>query len=46
MPLRLAVTGGAPSPDIDLTLYLVGKTACLRRIEQAIVYINQNAKSE
>ena len=36
MPLRTAVTGGAPSPDLDLTLYLVGKQACLRRIDQAI----------
>jgi glutamyl-tRNA synthetase len=43
MPLRLAVTGGAPSPDLDLTLYLVGKDTCLRRVEQAIEYIRQNA---
>jgi glutamyl-tRNA synthetase len=42
MPLRLAVTGGAPSPDLDLTLYLVGKDACLRRIDQAIEFINNN----
>jgi glutamyl-tRNA synthetase len=42
MPLRLAVTGGAPSPDLDLTLYLVGKAACLRRIDQAIEFINNN----
>ena len=40
MPLRTAVTGGAPSPDLDLTLYLVGKEACLRRIDQAIAEIN------
>ncbi len=39
MPLRLAVTGGQPSPDLDLTLYLIGKDACLRRIDQAIAYI-------
>jgi glutamyl-tRNA synthetase len=45
MPLRLAVTGGAPSPDLDLTLYLVGKAACLRRIDQAIAYIQQNAEN-
>lgn len=43
MPLRTAVTGGAPSPDLDLTLYLVGKDACLRRIDQAIEEIrNRN----
>ncbi len=40
MPLRVAVTGGAPSPDLDLTLYLIGKDACIRRIEKAISYIN------
>ena len=36
MPLRTAVTGGAPSPDLDLTLYLVGKAGVLRRIDKAI----------
>lgn len=41
MPLRLAVTGGAPSPDLDLTLRLIGKTACLRRIGKAIDFIRQ-----
>lgn len=39
MPLRIAVTGGNPSPDLDLTLYLVGKQASLRRIDQAIAFI-------
>ncbi|MEN8176094.1 MAG: glutamate--tRNA ligase, partial [Pseudomonadota bacterium] len=43
MPLRLAVTGGSPSPDLDLTMFLVGKPACLRRIEQALAYIEQRA---
>lgn len=41
MPLRLAVTGGSPSPDLDLTLQLIGKEACLRRIDKAIVHIEQ-----
>ena len=41
MPLRTAVTGGAPSPDLDLTLYLVGKEACLRRIDKAIEEIGK-----
>ena len=45
MPLRTAVTGGAPSPDLDLTLYLVGKEACLRRIDQAISEINKRAEN-
>jgi len=39
MPLRIAVTGGAPSPDLDLTLSLVGREATLRRIDQAIAWI-------
>jgi glutamyl-tRNA synthetase len=39
MPLRIAVTGGAPSPDLDLTLFLVGREATLRRIDKAIAYI-------
>jgi len=39
MPLRLAVTGGSPSPDLDLTIELVGKEATLRRIEQALTFI-------
>lgn len=39
MPLRLAVTGGAPSPDLDLTVYLVGKEATLARIDKAVEYI-------
>ncbi len=40
MPLRTAVTGGAPSPDLDLTLHLVGRDATIRRIDQAIERIH------
>ncbi len=43
MPLRLAVTGGSPSPDLDLTLQLIGREACLRRIARAISHIEQQA---
>ncbi len=39
MPLRVAVTGGAPSPELDLTLWLVGQKATLRRIDRAIEHI-------
>ena len=39
MPLRVAVTGGAPSPDLDLTLFLVGRDATIRRIDKAIEQI-------
>ncbi len=38
-PLRLAVTGGANSPSIDVTLELLGKKKTLSRIDQAIEYI-------
>ena len=43
MPLRVAVTGGNPSPDLDLTMELVGRDACLRRIDRAIEYIEKGA---
>ena len=43
MPLRTAVTGGNPSPDLDLTLLLVGKEATLRRIDRAIAHIEAKA---
>ncbi|MEJ2438962.1 MAG: glutamate--tRNA ligase [Gammaproteobacteria bacterium] len=43
MPLRMAVTGGTPSPGLDLTLYLVGKTRTLQRIELALEYIERHA---
>jgi len=39
MPTRLAITGGLPSPELDLTLYLVGREACVRRLDAAIEII-------
>jgi len=39
-PLRVAVVGRAASPGIDVTLQLVGKEACLRRIDRALDYIS------
>ena len=38
-PLRVAVTGSAASPGIDVTLELVGKTRCIERLDQALEYI-------
>ena len=38
--LRLAVTGGATSPSIDLTLELLGAKKTIERIERAIEYIS------
>ncbi len=42
-PLRVAVVGRAASPGIDVTLHLVGKDACLRRIDKALAFIHQRA---
>ena len=42
-PLRVAVVGRAASPGIDVTLHLVGRETCLRRIDRAIDYIRQHA---
>ena len=42
MPLRLAVTGGAPSPDLDLTIHLVGQQVTLKRIDAAVRFIAQS----
>jgi glutamyl-tRNA synthetase len=38
-PLRVAVSGRAISPPIDVTLELMGRTRALARLEQAIDYI-------
>ena len=43
MPLRTAVTGGNPSPDLDLTLWLIGRDATVRRIDQAIERIGASS---
>ncbi|HEB92380.1 MAG TPA: glutamate--tRNA ligase [Gammaproteobacteria bacterium] len=43
-PLRVAVVGRAASPGIDVTLHLVGKDACLRRIDKALAFIRQRAE--
>lgn len=40
-PLRVAVVGRAASPGIDVTLHLVGREACLRRIDKALDYIRR-----
>jgi glutamyl-tRNA synthetase len=40
-PLRVAVVGRAASPGIDITLHLVGREACLRRIDRALSHIDQ-----
>ncbi len=46
MPLRLAITGGKPAPDLDLTLELVGREASLRRIWRAVEHIESATGGE
>ncbi|MDT8388111.1 MAG: glutamate--tRNA ligase [Thiogranum sp.] len=43
-PLRVAVVGRAASPGIDITLHLVGRDACLRRIDKALEYIRRRVE--
>jgi glutamyl-tRNA synthetase len=38
-PLRVAVTGGTVSPPIDITVYLIGQTRSIERIQQALMLI-------
>lgn len=44
-PLRVAVAGRAASPGIDVTLWLTGKDAVLRRIERALEFIRKREES-
>lgn len=43
-PLRVAVVGAAASPGIDVTLHLLGREACLRRIDRAADFIRTRAE--
>ena len=40
-PLRVAITGSAASPSIDVTLELVGQPRTLARIDRALSYISR-----
>jgi glutamyl-tRNA synthetase len=40
-PLRVAVTGGTVSPSIDLTLFLIGKTRVLQRLDDALQWMKR-----
>ena len=44
-PVRVAVTGGAVSPPIDVTVWLVGRDRTLARLDQAIAAIEERAAS-
>lgn len=41
MPLRVALVGHGQSPAINQTLYLLGKTRAIQRIERAIEFMQQ-----
>ena len=43
-PLRVALTGAAASPAIELTLQMVGRDAALSRIDRAIGYVRERAR--
>ncbi|MDZ7753950.1 MAG: glutamate--tRNA ligase [Gammaproteobacteria bacterium] len=45
-PLRVAVTGRAASPGIDVTLYLVGRERTLARVDRAIEYIRRRQENQ
>ena len=42
-PLRVALTGSAASPAIELTLRMVGRDAALSRIDRAIAYVRDRS---
>ena len=42
-PIRVAVTGGAVSPPIDVTLALIGRERTLTRLQTAIEFIEARA---
>ncbi len=44
-PIRVAVTGGAVSPPIDVTLALIGRERTLGRLQTAIEFIEARAMS-
>ena len=43
-PLRVALTGTAASPAIELTLQMVGRDAALSRIDRAIAYVRDRSR--
>ncbi|VAW93147.1 Glutamyl-tRNA synthetase [hydrothermal vent metagenome] len=44
-PLRVAVSGGAVSPPIDITLELLGKQKTIERIQKALTFIKNHQDS-
>ncbi len=44
-PLRVALSGTAATPSIDLTLAWVGQVRTLNRIDQALEYIQTRSEA-
>ncbi len=44
-PIRVAVSGSASSPSIDITLQLIGKQTTLTRLKKAMEYIQSNVEA-
>ena len=44
-PLRVAITGIAASPGIDVTLFLIGREECVKRLDLALDYIKNRVRS-
>jgi glutamyl-tRNA synthetase len=44
-PIRVAVTGGAVSPPIDVTVWLIGQERVLQRLDRAIQIIEERAQA-
>ncbi len=46
MPLRIAVTGRGTSPEIGITMQLIGRERCLKRIDRTMEYLKQKAANQ
>ncbi|HEX5787268.1 MAG TPA: glutamate--tRNA ligase [Woeseiaceae bacterium] len=44
-PVRVAVTGGAVSPPIDVTVYLAGRARAVARLDRAIEFVTARASA-
>lgn len=44
-PLRVAVTGASASPSIDVTLELIGRERCLKRLDLALAFIDARSNN-
>ncbi|MEL0082423.1 MAG: glutamate--tRNA ligase, partial [Gammaproteobacteria bacterium] len=45
-PLRVALTGGAAAPGLDITMELLGKNSVLQRIDRALTWLAERPAQE